>query len=258
VGPELTATGVARAVVTGGATGMGFATARRLLDRGASVLICGRRGDALADARAQLLEMTGRKCELFAADLAEPEAPAGVVEACLERFGGIEVLFNNAGIAEYCEFEEMTLESWERSQDVMVRAPMLAIQAALPWMKDAGFGRVINNASISASLSEPGSAQYSAAKAALVSLTKTAAIELAPFGVRANAIAPGWVRTPMGEAFLASTSPEALLRINPLGRAAEPDEIARVVEFLALDAPDFLTGETIYVDGGQAAYIALP
>ena len=120
---------------------MGFAAARRLLVRGASVLICGRRSEVLADARAELLETTGRECESFAVDLAEPEGPVATVEACVEAFGGIEVLFNNAGIAEYCEFEAITVESWDRSQDVMVRAPMLAIRAALPYMREARFGR---------------------------------------------------------------------------------------------------------------------
>jgi NAD(P)-dependent dehydrogenase (short-subunit alcohol dehydrogenase family) len=239
---------------------MGFAIAQRLLQRGASVLICGRREDSLSEARERLRGLTdgAGECELLAVDLADAAAPAAAVEACVEAFGGLEVLVNNAGIAEYCRFEEMTAASWDRSNAIMARAPMLATKAALPHMAKAGFGRVVNNASVSASLSEAGSAQYSAAKAALVSLTKTTAIELAPLGVRANAIAPGWVRTPLAEQFLAEADSETLGRVNPLARAGEPEEIATVAEFLALDAPDFLTGETIYVDGGQAVFIPLP
>lgn len=237
---------------------MGFAIARRLLARGASVLICGRREGALAAAGEELGRLTGGECAHVAVDLADAAAPSIAVEACVAAFGGIEILVNNAGIADYCRFEEMTSESWDRSNAIMARAPMLATQAALPHMEKAGFGRVVNNASVSASLSEAESAQYSAAKAALVSLTKATAIELGPLGVRANAIAPGWVRTPMAERFLAESDSETLGRVNPLARAGEPEEIATVAEFLALDAPDFLTGETIYVDGGQAVFIALP
>jgi 3-oxoacyl-[acyl-carrier protein] reductase len=125
-------------------------------------------------------------------------------------------------------------------------------------MAAAGGGRVVNNASISAGFSEPGSAQYSAAKAAVVSLTETTAVDLARMGVRANAIAPGWIRTPLSQQFLAEVDADALASVNPLGRVGEPDEVAVVAEFLALDAPDFLTGETIHIDGGQAVYLPLP
>lgn len=245
------------ALVTGGATGMGHAIARRLARRGVEVLICGRREDVLRDAAAEISRDGGR-CEAIALDLATTEGPALAVEACRDRLGGIEILVNNAGLAEYCAFDEITAESWARSQNVMVRAPMLATQAAAPHMSAAGGGRVVNNASISAALSEPGSAQYSAAKAAVVSLTKTTAVDLAQLGIRANAIAPGWIRTPLSEQFLAGIDTGALGRVNPLGRVGEADEVAVVAEFLALDAPDFLTGETIHVDGGQAVYLPLP
>ena len=246
-----------RALVTGGGTGMGHAIARRLAKRGVAVLICGRREEVVRDAAAEISQDGGR-CEAVALDLATVEAAALAVEACVSRLGGIEILVNNAGLAEYCAFDEITPESWDRSQAVMVRAPMLATQAAAPHMAAAGGGRVVNNASISAGFSEPGSAQYSAAKAAVVSLTETTAVDLARLGVRANAIAPGWIRTPLSQQFLAEVEADALASVNPLGRVGEPDEVAVVAEFLALDAPDFLTGETIHIDGGQAVYLPLP
>lgn len=246
-----------RALVTGGGTGMGHAIARRLAKRGVAVLICGRREEVLRNAAAEISRDGGR-CEVIALDLATTETPALAVETCVSRLGGIEILVNNAGLAEYCDFDEITPESWDRSQAVMVRAPMLATQAAAPHMSEAGGGRVVNNASISAGFSEPGSAQYSAAKAAVVSLTETTAVDLARFRIRANAIAPGWIRTPLSQQFLAEVDAETLTSVNPLGRVGEPDEVAAVAEFLALDAPDFLTGVTIHVDGGQAAYLPLP
>jgi NAD(P)-dependent dehydrogenase (short-subunit alcohol dehydrogenase family) len=237
---------------------MGHAIARRLAKRGVDVLICGRREEVLRGAAAEISQDGSGHCEAIALDLATVEAAALAVEACVSRLGGIEILVNNAGLAEYSAFDEITPESWDRSQAVMVRAPMLATQAAAPHMAAAGGGRVINNASISAGFSEPGSAQYSAAKAAVASLTETTAVDLARLGIRANAIAPGWIRTPLSEQFLAEVDAEALASVNPLSRVGEPDEVAVVAEFLALDAPDFLTGETIHVDGGQAVYLPLP
>ena len=246
-----------RALVTGGSSGMGLAVARRLVARGLPVMICGSDADRLDRARAEIVK-GGGTCETVGLDLSTPAAPAAAVERCVERLGGIEILVNNAGIAEFCDFGEMTAASWGRSLDLMARAPMLATQAAAPHMKAAGGGRVVNNASISGSLSEPGSAQYSAAKAAVISLTKTTAVDLAVDGIRANAVAPGWIRTPLSEQFLREADPESVKAINPVGRVGDPDEVAVVIEFLALDAPDYLTGETIHIDGGQAVYLPLP
>jgi 3-oxoacyl-[acyl-carrier protein] reductase len=247
-----------RALVTGGGSGMGFAMAKRLLDRGASVLICGHEEDVLAKASTELQRGSEVRCQHLTLDLIDPAAPGAAVDACVEAFGGIEVLVNNAGIADFCKFDEMTAESWDRSQNLMARAPMLSIQAAARHMAKAGGGRIVNNASISGSLSEPESAQYSAAKAALISLTRTAAVDLAHLGIRVNAMAPGWIRTGMSAQFLAGLGPDGFAKINPLGRPGEPAEVATVAEFLALDAPDYLTGETIYVDGGQAVFLPLP
>jgi meso-butanediol dehydrogenase/(S,S)-butanediol dehydrogenase/diacetyl reductase len=245
-----------RALVTGGSSGMGLAVARRFVARGVDLMICGKNLGSLEEARRELTAKGA--CETICLDLSTPDGPAAAVEECASRLGGIEVLVNNAGIAEFCDFGAMTVESWGRSIDLMARAPMLATQAAAAHMKAAGGGRVINNASISASLSEPGSAQYSAAKAAVISLTKTTAVDLAADGIRANAVAPGWIRTPLSEQFLAEADPESVKAINPVGRVGDPDEVAAVIEFLALDAPDYLTGETIHVDGGQAVYLPLP
>ena len=253
---------------------MGYAIAKRLLARGVDTLICARQSERLEAAQAELDSEAAARCEALGLDLTRSENAEKAVDACVERFGGIDILVNNAGVAEYCEIQEITAESWERSQNLMARAPVLATKAAAVHMAARGGGRVINNASISGSLSEPGSAQYSAAKAetavgesaagisaakaATISFTKTAAVDLAPLGIRANAIAPGWIRTPLSAPFFDGIEPDALKAVNPLGRVGDPDEVAVVAEFLALDAPDFLTGETIHVDGGQAIYLPLP
>jgi NAD(P)-dependent dehydrogenase (short-subunit alcohol dehydrogenase family) len=236
---------------------MGLAVAKRLVRRGVALMIVGSDEERLASARVEI-EAQGAAPGTICLDLSTGEAPAAAVEECVAGLGGIDILVNNAGIAEFCDFAAMTVASWDRSLNLMARAPMLATQAAAPHMEAAGGGRVVNNASISGGLSEPGSVQYSAAKAAVISLTKTTAVDLAAVGIRANAVAPGWIRTPLSEQFLAEADPRSVAAVNPVGRVGDPDEVAVVIEFLALDAPDYLTGETIHVDGGQAIYLPLP
>lgn len=245
----------ARALVTGGGSGQGLAITRRLMARGASVMICGHEADVLETAATELRDL-GR-CEILTADLMDASQPAAAVEACVGAFGGIDLLVNNAGIWETGEWGAMTPASWERSMNLMARAPLLAMQAAVPHMSGTG-GRIINNSSISGSVSEPGSALYSAAKATLLSLTESAAVDLARLSIRVNATAPGWIRSAMSEEYLSRLSPDDYVKLNPIGRPGVPDDVAVVVEFLALDAPDYLTGHTIYIDGGQKVLLLQP
>jgi 3-oxoacyl-[acyl-carrier protein] reductase len=245
------------AVVTGGGSGQGLAIARRLAARGLSVLICGNDSDVLDSARQELIGLADGSCETLTCDLTDPTVPSEVVQAAVDAFGRLDVLVNNAGIWETSLWDSMTAEGWDRSMNLMARAPMLAMQAAVDPLERVG-GRIVNNASISARLSELGSAHYSAAKAALVSLTESAAVDLAPRGIRVNAIAPGWIRSAMSVSYLSSLDAAHTASLNPLGRAGEPDEVASVAEYLALDAPDFVTGTTIYVDGGQHVLMVTP
>jgi len=129
--------------------------------------------------------------------------------------------------------------------------------AAARVMADAGGGRIILISSINSPLSEPESTHYSAAKAAVSSLVRSIAVDVADRGIQANAVAPGWVHTAMVDDFVKQASPESLKRLNILGRVGQPDEIANVIEYLALDAPTYLTGATIFVDGGQTAMAPL-
>jgi 3-oxoacyl-[acyl-carrier protein] reductase len=245
------------AVITGGGSGQGLAIARRLASRGLSILICGNDGDVLSSAREEIVSLAGGDCETVTCDLTDPAVPAEVVKAAVFAFGRLDVLVNNAGIWETSLWGAMTVQGWDRSMNLMARAPMLAMQAAVEPLEQTG-GRIVNNASIGSRLSELGSAHYSAAKAALVSLTESAAVDLAPRGIRVNAIAPGWIRSAMSESYLSSLDAAGTADLNPLGRAGEPDEVASVAEYLALDAPDFVTGTMIYVDGGQHALMTTP
>ncbi len=240
------------ALVTGGGTGIGRATAIELARRGARVMVCGRRREPLEGVAAEI------GCELVVADLGEADGPAAAVSACVEALGSIDVLVNNASIVRATPLAESSPGEWREVIDVCLRGAALCTTAAVPSMKAAGGGRVVNVASINAAVSEPESAAYSAAKAGIVSLTRSSAVDLAADGIRANCVGPGWVRAPMSEPFLAETTPESLRRLNPLGRVGMPEEIAEVIAFLALESPDYLTGQTIYVDGGQTAAAPLP
>jgi NAD(P)-dependent dehydrogenase (short-subunit alcohol dehydrogenase family) len=142
--------------------------------------------------------------------------------------------------------------------DVHVRGAVLSCAAAARHMTLAGRGRIVLVSSVNGFQSEPESMAYSAAKTAIISITRSLAVELADTGVTANAVAPGWVTTPMTEAYLAGSTPQRLRLVNTLGRFGRPDEIARVIRFLVVDAPDFLTGATIAVDGGQTALAPMP
>jgi NAD(P)-dependent dehydrogenase (short-subunit alcohol dehydrogenase family) len=242
------------ALVTGGGSGIGYATAEALVERGVDVLICGRRERLLRAAVVELSKHGPGRAAARPADLATVEGPAEAVAACVTEFGGIDLLVNNAGIAPYVSFQGLDEDQWDLMLGVTVRAAALAVRAATASMTERGGGRIVNVASVSAEFAEPGLAHYSAAKAALISLTRSVAVELATVNIQANTISPGYVRTPMTEEFTSRITAVDLQGVNPLGRVGEPAEIARVAEFLLLDAPDFLTGQNVVVDGGQSIF----
>ncbi|HEV7206152.1 MAG TPA: SDR family oxidoreductase [Jatrophihabitans sp.] len=245
------------AVITGGGTGLGFATAAALHAEGWHLTLVGRRADVLESAATRLAGPAGTIATAVA-DLAEPDAPAEVVAAHVARFGGIDALVASAGSYELVDTREMTASAWDSTMDTQLRGAVLCAAAAARPMVAAGSGRIVLLSSVNGLHSEPASLAYSAAKAAIISVARTLAVDLAGTGVTANAVAPGWVITPMTEAYLATTSPEQLQRVNPLGRAGRPEEIAAVIRFLIVDAPEFLTGATITVDGGQTAMAPMP
>jgi NAD(P)-dependent dehydrogenase (short-subunit alcohol dehydrogenase family) len=247
------------AVITGGGTGIGLATALRLHGAGFALSIVGRRREVL-DAAVQTIAQQSGEAAVFAdvADVADPDAAARVVDQHVERTGGIDTLVAAAGAYELREIREITPAAWDATADVHVRAAVLGAAAAARHMVRAGRGRIVLLSSVNGLHSEPGSVAYSAAKAAIISVARSLAVDLAGSGVTANAVAPGWVTTPMTQDYLAMSTPEALRRVNPLGRAGTADEIANVISYLVLDAPEFLTGATIVVDGGQTAMAPLP
>jgi NAD(P)-dependent dehydrogenase (short-subunit alcohol dehydrogenase family) len=234
-----------RAIVTGGASGIGRATARRMAAHGARVAIL----DLAADAAAAVArEVDGVS---FAVDVADGEAVAEAVRAAAERLGGLSLLFNNAGTGSLSRLHDYSLEEWDRLVRVNLGGVFHCLRVAAPIMLAGGGGAVVNTASISGVRPAAGEAPYAAAKAAVAGLTATAALEYGPH-IRVNAVSPGMIETALTEPIL-QVLPEQVDRFTrdtPLGRIGTPEDVADVVVFLCSDLARFVTGQNLVVDGG--------
>jgi NAD(P)-dependent dehydrogenase (short-subunit alcohol dehydrogenase family) len=246
------------ALIVGGGTGIGYASARRLLRRGVAVALTGRREEVLAGARRQLCEeLPDATVVSVAGDAADEGDAERIVRASVDVLGRLDLAINCAGSYEPTPLLEMDGAAWRRTLSSNLDAALYPTVAAAREMARSGGGRIVLISSINAPLSEPESAHYSAAKAAVSSLARSMAVDLAKHNVRVNAIAPGWVHTAMVDDFVRNATPDALARLNILGRVGQADEIANVIEYVALDAPEYLDGATIFVDGGQTAMAPL-
>jgi 3-oxoacyl-[acyl-carrier protein] reductase len=240
------------ALVTGGSKGIGYACAERLLADGYAVAICARDADEVS-AAASRLGAPDRVLGLRA-DVGSAGDCAGLVPAVLERFGRIDALVNNAGVYRPVPFLDLTANTWDETMRINVRGPVLIGGAAAQAMRDQGRGgRIINMASTGGQLSEAEFAHYNASKAAIISLTKSMSVELARFGILVNAVAPGWVLTPLSEPFVGALTEESLARISPLRRVGLAAEVAGAVSFLCGNDATYVTGVTVNVDGGLTA-----
>lgn len=245
------------AIITGGSKGIGYACAARLRDAGATVLICARNAEEV-DAAAGELDAGTQRVAGLAADVGSSEDCELIVAHCIETFGRVDVLVNNAAVFVERDFLEVTSEHWDTTLDIDLRGPVLLSVAAARHMQDQGGGRIVHIASANALAAEPAYAAYSAAKAALVSLTQSMAVELAQHNILTNCVAPGETRTAITGTKLDELTPEQLAHYIPLGRAAETSEVAEVVAFLCDPAVTYILGETISVDGGMLAKQPIP
>ncbi|MBV9953066.1 MAG: glucose 1-dehydrogenase [Acidimicrobiia bacterium] len=238
-------------LVTGAARGQGRAIAERLVGAGASVIA----GDVL-DAVDDLAVELGDRVHAAHLDVTDESSWERFVAAGIERFGGIDALVNNAGILRRVPIERETAAELERVWRVNTLGPFLGMQAVLPHLRARGGGTIVNTTSTASLGTHPGFGAYSASKAALRSLTKVAALELAAEGVRVNAVVPGPVLTPM---VVGDDDPIAAERLaaTPLGRAGLPADIAELVLFLVSDRSSFMTGAELVIDGGQTLGPAL-
>jgi len=238
------------ALVTGGSKGIGYACAERLLADGFRVAICARNAEEVGAAAAKLGDQAlGLRCDVGSAEDCE-----ALVPAVLDRFGRIDALVNNAGVYTPVPFLDFTAEKWDALMDINLRGPVLLGVAAGRAMRDQGDGgRIVNIASTNGQLSEAEFAHYNASKAAIISLTKSMSVELAPYGILVNTVAPGWVLTPLTEPYVGTLTEDSLGRISPLRRVGHAAEVAAAVAFLCRDDASYITGTTINVDGGLTA-----
>jgi 3-oxoacyl-[acyl-carrier protein] reductase len=237
------------ALVTGASGGIGAEIARTLQGQGAVVALSGTRRDAL-DALAAAL---GERAHVLPADLANPEAAAELIAAAEAAMGKIDILVNNAGLTKDGLALRMSDADWAKVLDVDLAAPFRLSRAALKFMLRRKSGRIINIGSVVGSTGNPGQANYAAAKAGLIGLTKALAQEVASRGITVNLVAPGFIATPMTDA-LNDAQRAALQEKIPLGRLGAPADVAAGVVYLASEEAGWITGATLHINGGMAMF----
>ena len=235
-------------VVTGAAQGIGLGILRRFLDEGASVIAFDRNADGLQSAADSL----GDRCVPFVGDVSVHDDCRRAVQLCVSQFGRIDVMCAHAGIADPLGLLEMTDEHWRRHLAINVDGTMFCVVEAARAMAESSGGAIVCTSSINAWFVEETHAVYNVTKAAVWALVRSAAIDLASHGIRVNGVAPGVADTPLAALVVhnAELAPEYLKSI-PLGRFAQPSDIADCVAFLASDEASYITGQTIVIDGGQ-------
>jgi NAD(P)-dependent dehydrogenase (short-subunit alcohol dehydrogenase family) len=243
-----------RALVTGGARGLGRVIAGALAEAGADVAITSRDAAGGTAAAAEIAQATGRRCAGFSVDVT---SAAGIGRLVLEleaSFGPIDILVNNAGVNIRGAVEELSEADWDAVIDTNLKAPFLCARAFGPGMRARGWGRVINLGSILGVVGMPGRAPYASSKAGVINLTRVLALEWASSGVTVNAICPGPFGTDMNRQLLNDpVKYEAFVQKIPMGRWGELHEIAGSAVFLASDAASYVTGTALFVDGGWTA-----
>ena len=248
------------AVVTAGGSGIGAATARRFADEGAAVVIADISGTRAA-AVAQEIAAGGGRVEWLKVDAADAGGTQATIQRALDAYGRLDVMVNNAGLAEVAPLDEITLEGWNRVIAVTLTSVFLGMKYCLPVMRAQGAGAIVNTASISGTAGDYGLSSYNAAKAGVINLTRSAAIENARHGIRVNCVCPGTIDT-RAPILLGGDRADEIRRaqagVTPLGRMGEADEIAAAIVFLASDEASFVTGASLVADGGLVAHTGLP
>jgi 3-oxoacyl-[acyl-carrier protein] reductase len=250
-------------LVTGSTSGIGLETARLLVEEGAQVVVTGRREETVERARAETGAALG-----VAADLADPAAPAALVERVADTLGRVECLVNNAGVAYQRRFEDLTDDDWAELWELNVMSYVRTLRAVLPAMREGRFGRIVNVSSTAGKRPSGGMPDYSVTKAAVLSLSRLVADLYAKDGILCNAVTPGPTASPawladggladQGAALSGKSREEVLAGVargRPLGRLAEPEEIAPVIVFLLSDRAGYVTGSAWSADGGTVPVI---
>lgn len=241
------------AVVTGGGTGLGKGMAAGLAQAGALVVLAGRRQSVVEQA-AEEFRTAGGKAVGMSLDVTRIRDLPAFFDAVVKRHGRLDVLVNNAGTNRRVPAMEFSEQDWDTVMDLNLKAVFFCSQAAARIMKDRGGGKIINTASLASTYASANQAAYAPSKGGIKQLTQQLALELAPFRINVNAIGPGWYRTPLNDDLFRDEGwARAVTAMIPWGRSGTPDDLMGTTIFLASRASDYVTGQTIYVDGGMLA-----
>lgn len=252
-----------RAIVTGGSKGLGRAIALALAEEGADISICSRTRDEVLATAEEIREATGRTVHAQVCDVTDPEAVEAYVAGATGALGGADILVNNAGRAFPGNFETLTDADWNDDLQVKLFSMIRLTRAVIPWMREAGGGRVININAVLGRSPDPAFFATSVNRAACLSLTKTLALQLASDGILVNSVNIGSVKTPQWANIAAKRAPDrpaeefyaSMAAGIPLGRFGEPEEVAGIVAFLAGSRAGYITGASIDVGGGAGSYV---
>lgn len=245
------------ALITGGGSGVGAATARLFATEGAKVVVTGRRPEPIAEVAAEVRGVA------VAGDTSDPDHVAEAVAAAVATFGGVDVLVANAGVAYDGAVGDLSDQDWRRTFDTNLDGPRRLARAVLPVMLGRGGGSIVMVSSVNGLAAAPASAAYDISKAAVIALVRSIAVDYGPRGIRANALCPGWIETPMGDGAMAAlrastglSRDEAYSLVSadvPLRRVGSAEEMAACCLFLASDESSIVTGTTLVADGGGMA-----
>ena len=240
------------ALVTGAGAGIGQAVAVELARAGAVVAINYRQNEEGARQTLAQVEQAGGSGQLYQADVARASEVQRLFESVIAQYGRLDILVNNAGgLVKREKLGEMSEALWDEVMDINLKSTFLCCRAALPWLDQHGWGRIINMSSLAAhDGGGPGAAAYAASKAAVLTLTRGLAKELAPRGITVNCVAPGLINTAFHDTFSTPQARQGMVNSTPLGREGQPADVAGVVLFLVSGLADFVTGESVNINGG--------
>jgi NAD(P)-dependent dehydrogenase (short-subunit alcohol dehydrogenase family) len=241
------------AIITGAGSGIGQATAKIFASEGAKVVVADYKPEG-GQATVKMITDAGGEAIFSQTDVSKTDQVQAMINLAVEKFGGLDILFNNAGVAPMADLANTTDEIWQKTIDVDLKGVFLGTKFAVPEMAKRGKGKIINTASIAGLVGFQGITAYCAAKGGVVNLTKELALDLAAKKININAIAPGVIKTNMTADILKDEKQaQGMLAQTPIGRLGEPEDIAYAALYLASDESDFVTGHTLVVDGGWVA-----